>query len=116
MEACHGGSFTIGVFLNVCSQSQRLSISSRDRGKGILLLTDGEAAELFSRLRIMPVASKKAERIKTGGCLYVKGMSLGTSMSTYRSESMINKYEFEYTVKTSFTSEVTPRKSRVESS
>ena len=27
---------------------------------------------------------------------------------------MVNKYEFEYTVKTSFTPEVTPRKSRVE--
>ena len=27
---------------------------------------------------------------------------------------MVNKYEFEYTIKTSFTLEVTPRKSRVE--
>ena len=32
----------------------------------------------------------------------------------HRSESMVNKYEFEYTIKTSFTPEVTPRKSRVE--
>ena len=28
--------------------------------------------------------------------------------------SVVNKYEFEYTVKTGFTLEVTPRKSRVE--
>ena len=35
-------------------------------------------------------------------------------MSTHRSESVVNKYEFEYTVKTGFTPEVTPRKSRVE--
>ena len=27
---------------------------------------------------------------------------------------MVNKYEFEYTVKTSFTLKITPRKSRVE--
>ena len=43
-----------------------------------------------------------------------KGMGLRMSMSTHRSESMVNKYEFEYTVKTGFTPEVTPRKSRVE--
>ena len=53
---------------------------------------------MFSGLRITPVASKR----------------LRTSMSTHRSESVVNKYEFEYTVKTGFTPEVTPRKSRVE--
>ena len=37
------------------------------------------------------------------------------STSTHRSESVFNKYEFEYTVKTSFTPEITLRKSRVES-
>ena len=37
------------------------------------------------------------------------------SMSTHKSESVVNKYEFEYTVKTSFTLEVTPMKSGVES-
>ena len=36
-------------------------------------------------------------------------------MSTYRSKSMINKYEFEYTVRTGFTLEVTLRKSGVQS-
>ena len=60
------------------------------------------------------VASKEAEGIETGGCLCAKGIGLRMSMSTHRSESMFNKYEFEYTVKTGFTTEVTPRKSRVE--
>ena len=63
----------------------------------------------------MPVASKKAEGIKMGGCLCAEGTGLRTSMSTHRSESMVNKYEFEYTIKTGFTPEITPRKSRVES-
>ena len=75
---------------------------------------EGEATEMFSGLRIMSVASKKTEGIKMGGCLCAKGMGLRTSMSTHRSESVVNKYEFEYTVKTSFTPEVTPRKSGVE--
>ena len=61
----------------------------------------------------MLVASKETEGIKMGGCLCAKGMGLRMSMSTHRSESMVNKYEFE-TVKTGFTLEVTPRKSRVE--
>ena len=65
-------------------------------------------------IRIILSASKKTKGIKTGGCLYAKGMGLGTSMSTHRSESVFNKYEFEYTMKTSFTLEVTLRKSRVE--
>ena len=69
---------------------------------------------MFSGLRITPVASKKTEKIKTGGCLCAEGTGLGMSTSTHRSESMINKYEFEYTVKTSFTLEVIPRKSGVE--
>ena len=43
-----------------------------------------------------------------------KGTGLRTSTSTHRSESMVNKYEFEYTVKTGFTPEVTPRKSDIE--
>ena len=77
-------------------------------------MTEGEAAEMFGRLRIMPVASKKTEGIKTEGCLCAKGMGLRTSMSTYRSESVVNKYEFEYTVKTGFTLEATPRRSGVE--
>ena len=89
-------------------------MSSRGRGRGSLLLTEGEAAEMFSGLRITPVASKKTEGIKTGGCLCAKGTGLRTSMSTHRSESVVNKYEFEYTVKTSFTLEVTLRKSGVE--
>ena len=89
-------------------------MSSRGRDRGSLLLTEGEATEMFGRLRIMPVASKETERIKTGGCLCAKGTGLRTSMSTHRSESMFNKNEFEYTVKTSFTLEVTLRKSRVE--
>ena len=38
------------------------------------------------------------------------------SISTHRSESVINKYESEYTVKTSHTPEVTLRKSGVEGS
>ena len=70
--------------------------------------------EMFSGLRITPVASKKTEEIKTGGCLCAEGMGLRTSMSTHRSESMFNKYEFEYTIKTSFTLEVILRKSGVE--
>ena len=114
MEAHHRGSFTVGAFLDVCSRSRRLRASSRGRGRGSLLLTEGEAVEMFGRLRIMLVASKETEGIETGGCLCAKGTGLRTSMSTYRSESMINKYEFEYTVKTGFTSEVTPRKSGVE--
>ena len=89
-------------------------MSSGGRGRGCLLLMDGEALEMFSRLRAMPVASKKTEGIKTEGCLCAKGTGLGMSTSTHRSESVINKYEFEYTVKTSFTLEVTPRKSGVE--
>ena len=66
-------------------------------------MTEGEATEMFGRLRIMPVASKKTEEIEIGECLCAKGMSLRTSMSTHRSESMVNKYEFEYTIQTSFT-------------
>ena len=46
--------------------------------------------------------------------LCAKGMGLGMSMSTHRSESVVYKYEFEYTIKTSFTPEVTLRKSGVE--
>ena len=114
MEAHHRGSFTIGAFLNECSQSQRLSISSRGRGRGSLLLMEGEAMEMFGRLRITLVASKETKGIKIEGCLCAKGMGLRTSTSTYRSESVFNKYEFEYTVKTGFTLEVTPKKSRVE--
>ena len=48
------------------------------------------------------------------GCLCTEGMGLRTSISTHRSESMFNKYEFEYTVMTSFTPEVTLKKSGVE--
>ena len=62
----------------------------------------------------MLVASKETEGIKMGGCLCAKGTGLRTSTSTHRSESVVNKYEFKYTVKTSFTPEVTPRKSGVE--
>ena len=69
MEACCRESFTIGAFLNAYSQSRRLNVSSGDRGRGSLLLTDGEASKLFSRLRITPVASKKTKRIKIGGYL-----------------------------------------------
>ena len=43
-----------------------------------------------------------------------EGTGLGKSINTHRNESMFNKYEFEYTVKTSFTPEVTPKKSRIE--
>ena len=114
MEACHGGSFTTRVFLDVCSQSRRLSVSSRGRGRGSLLLTEGKAVEMFGRLRITPVASKKTEGIETEGCLCAKDMGLRASTSTHRSESVVNKYEFEYIVKTGFTPEVTPRKSGVE--
>ena len=114
MEACRGRSFTVGAFLDVCSQSQRLSASSRGRDRGSLLLMEGEAVEMFSILRISPVASKETEGIKIEGCLCVKGAGLRMSMSTHKSESVVNKYEFEYTVKTSFTLEVTLRKSRVE--
>ena len=113
MEACCRGSFTVRVFLDACSWSQRLGASSRGRGRGSLLLTEGEAAEMFGGLRISPVASKEAEEIKMGGCLCAKGTDLRTSTSTHRSESVVNKYKFEYTVKTSFTLEVTLRKSRV---
>ena len=73
-----------------------------------------EAAEMFSRLRITPVAFKETEGIKSGGCLCAKGTGLRMSTSIHRSESMVNKHEFEYTVKTGFTPEVTLRKSRVE--
>ena len=114
MEARCGGSFTIRVSLDACSQSWRLSVSSRGRGRGSQLLMEREAAEMFSRLWILLAASKETEGIKTGGCLCVKGTGLRTSMSTHRSESVFNKYEFEYTVKTSFTPEVTLRKSGVE--
>ena len=79
------------------------------------MLMEREATEIFGGLRIMLIASKKTKGIKMGGCLCTKSMGLGTSMSTYRSESVVNKYEFEHTVKTSFTPEVTPRRSRVES-
>ena len=41
-------------------------------------------------------------------------MDLRISISTHRNESVINKYEFEYIVKTGFTPEVTLRKSGVE--
>ena len=108
------GSFTVGTFLNVCSWSQRLKASSGGRGRGSLLLMEGEAMEMFSGLRIMPVAFKETEGIKLGRCLCAKGTGLRMNMSTYRSESVVNKYEFEYTVKTGFTPEVTPRKSGVE--
>ena len=114
MEAGHRGSFTVRAFLNVCSWSRRLRASSGGRGRGSLSLMEEEAVEMFSRLWITPVASKETEGIKTGGCLCAKGMGLRTSTSTHRSKSMVNKYEFEYTVKTSFTLEVTSRKSRVE--
>ena len=67
MEAHRGGSFTVGAFLDACSRSQRLSVSSGGRGRGSLLLMEGEAMEMFSRLRIMLVASKETEGIKTGG-------------------------------------------------
>ena len=114
MEACCRGSFTVGAFLNACSQSRRLRASSGGRGRGSLSLTEGEAAEMFGGLRITPVASKETEGIETGGCLCANGTGLRTSMSTHRSESVVNKYEFEYTVKTGFTPEVTLRKSGVE--
>ena len=61
MEACHRGSFTVGAFLDACSRSQRLSASSGGRGRGSLSLMEGEAAEMFGRLRITPVASKETE-------------------------------------------------------
>ena len=114
MEAHHRGSFTIGAFLDACSWSQRLSASSRGRGRGSLSLTEGEATKMFSRLRITLVASKETEGIETRGCLCAKGTGLRTSTSTHWSESVVNKYESEYTVKTGFTLEVTPKKSRVE--
>ena len=81
MEACRGGSFTVRVFLNVCSWSWRLSASSGGRGRDSLLLREGEAVEMFGRLRITPVASKETEGIKMGGCLCAKSMGLRTSMS-----------------------------------
>ena len=114
MEACHRGSFTVGAFLDTCSWSQRLRASSGGRGRGSLSLTEGEATEMFGGLRITLVASKETKGIEMGGCLCAKGMGLRMSMSTYRSESVVNKYESEYTVKTGFTPEVTPRKSGVE--
>ena len=114
MKAYCRASFTVRAFLNVCSRSWRLRASSGGRGRGSLLLMEGEAVEMFGRLWITLVASKETEGIKMGGCLCAKGMGLRTSMSTHRSESMVNKYEFEYTVKTSFTPEITPRKSGVE--
>ena len=89
-------------------------MSSRGKGRGSLLLMEGEAVQMFSGLRITPVASKQTKKIKMGGCLCAKGMGLRTSTSTHRGESVFNKYESEYTVKTSFTPEVTPRKSGVE--
>ena len=91
-------------------------MSSGGRGRGSLSLTEGEATEMFGGLWIMPVASKETEGIKMGGCLCAKGTGLRMSTSTHRSESMVNKYEFEYTVKTGFTPEVTLRKSGVEGS
>ena len=75
MEAHCRGSFTIRVFLDACFQSWRLRASSRGRGRDSLLLMEGEAVEMFSGLRIMPVASKR----------------LRTSTSTHRSESVVNK-------------------------
>ena len=114
MEAHYGRSFTVRVFLDACSQSGRLSTSFGGRGRGSLLLKEGEATEMFGRLRITPVTFKKTEGIEMGGYLCAKGMGLRTSMSTHRSESVINKYESEYTVKTGFTLEVTLKKSGVE--
>ena len=114
IEACCRRSFTIRAFLDMCSQSQRLRASSRDRGRGSLLLMEGEATEMFGRLRIMPVASKKTEGIEIEGYLCAEGMGLRMSMSIHRSESVVNKYKFEYTIKTGFTPEVIPRKSGVE--
>ena len=73
-------------------------MSSGDRSRGSLLLTEGEAAEMFDRFRITLATSKKIEGIKTGRCLCAKGTGLRTSTSTHRSESVVNKYEFEYTV------------------
>ena len=40
---------------------------------------EGEAAEVFSGLRISLVASKEAEGIKSGGCLCAKGTGLRRS-------------------------------------
>ena len=114
MEAGCRGSFTVRVFLDACSRSWRLRMSSGGRGRDSLSLMEGEATEMFSGLWIMLVASKETEEIKMGGCLCAKGTGLRMSTSTHRSESMVNKYEFEYTVETGFTPEVTPRKSRVE--
>ena len=48
--------------------------------------------EMFSRLRIMLVASEEIKGIKMGGCLCAKGTGLRMSMSTHRSESVVNKY------------------------
>ena len=70
MEACYRESFTIGMFLDVCSQSRRLNVSSKGRGRDSLLLMDGEAAELFNGLRSIPVAFKKTKEIKMEGCFY----------------------------------------------
>ena len=114
MEAGRRGSFTVRAFLNACSWSWRLRASSGGRGRGSLSLMEGEATEMFGGLRITLVASKKAKGIKTGRCLCIESIGLGMSMSTHRSESMFNKYEFEYTVKTSFTLKRTLRKSGVE--
>ena len=63
----------------------------------------------------MLVVSRKTKRINMRGCLCAEDKGPGMSVSTHRSKSMINKYEFEYTVKTGFTPQVTPRKSGVES-
>ena len=91
MEAGCRGSFTIGAFLDACSRSRRLRASSEGRGRSSLSLTEGEAAEVFSRLWIMPVASKETEGIKSGECLCAKDTGLRTSTSTHRSESVVNK-------------------------
>ena len=114
MEACYRGSFTVRAFLDACSQSQRLRANSGGRGRGSLLLIEGEAMEMFGGLRITPVASKETKGIKMEGYLSAKGMGLRMSTNTHRSESVVNKYESEYTVKTGFTLEVTLRKSGVE--
>ena len=66
IEAHCRGSFTIRVFLDVCSQSWRLSASSGGRGRGSLLLTEGETAKMFSGLRITLVASKRLRGLKWG--------------------------------------------------
>ena len=84
IEAYHRGSFTVEAFLNVCSQSWRLSTSSGNRGRGSLLLTEREAVEMFGGLRITLVASKETKGIKTEECLCAKGTGLKMSTSTHR--------------------------------